>query len=60
MRAMILRRSEGTIGEVAALLAATAEAALLDGQERIDATAVERADYQPPSVRRRLFERQLR
>jgi Bacterial TniB protein len=60
MRAMILRRSEGTIGEVAALLAATAEAALLDGQERIDATAVEKADYQPPSVRRRLFERQLR
>jgi hypothetical protein len=60
MRAMILRRSEGTIGEVAALLAAAAEAALLDGQERIDATAVEKAEYQPPSVRRRLFERQLR
>jgi hypothetical protein len=43
MRAMILRRSEGTIGEVAALLAAAAEAVLLDGQERIDATAVEKA-----------------
>ena len=60
MRAMILRRSKGTIGEVAALLAAAAEAVLLDGQERIDATAVEKAEYQPPSVRRRLLERQLR
>jgi hypothetical protein len=57
MRAMILRRSEGTIGEVAA---AAAEAALSNDQERIDATAVEKAEYQPPSVRRRLFERQLR
>jgi hypothetical protein len=60
MCAMILRRSEGTIGEVAALLAAAAEAALLGGQERIDAAAVERAEYQPPTVRRRLFERELR
>jgi hypothetical protein len=60
MCAMILRRSEGTIGEVAALLAAAAEAALLGGQERIDAAAGERAEYQPPTVRRRLFERALR
>ncbi len=57
---MILRRSEGTIGEVAALLGAAVEAVLLDGQERIDTAAVERAEYQPPTVRRRLFERQLR
>jgi hypothetical protein len=32
MRAMILRRSEGTIGEVAALLTAATAAALLGGQ----------------------------
>ncbi len=60
MRAMILQRSEGTIGEVAALLAAALETALLGGQERIDIAAVERASYQPPTVRRRTVERQLR
>jgi hypothetical protein len=60
MRAMILRRSEGTIGEVAALLAAATAAALLGGQERIDPAVVEKAEYQPPTVRRRLFERALR
>jgi hypothetical protein len=60
MRAMILRRSEGTIGEVAALLAAATAAALQGGKERIDTIAVEQAEYRPPTVRRRLFERQLR
>jgi len=60
MRAIILRRSEGTIGEVAALLAAAAEAALLGGQERLDTVTVEGAEYQPPTVRRRMFERALR
>jgi len=60
MRASILRRSEGTIGEVAALLAAAAEAALLGGLERIDADSLETTVYQPPTVRRRLFERALR
>jgi hypothetical protein len=60
MRAHILRRSEGTIGEVAALLAAAMETALLAGEERIGRTALETAAYQPPTVRRRLFERELR
>jgi hypothetical protein len=60
MRAHILRRSEGTIGEVAALLAAAMEAALLAGEERIGRTALETAAYQPPTVRCRLFERELR
>ena len=60
MRAQVLRRSEGTIGEVTALLTAAVDAALLAGEERIDAAVLERADYQPPSVRRRLFERELR
>src|ERR1019366_9507268 len=36
MRAAILRRSEGTIGEVAALLAAATQTALMCGQEGID------------------------
>jgi hypothetical protein len=39
IRAVILRRSEGTIGEVAALLAAATETVLLAGQERIGLTA---------------------
>jgi len=60
MRAQVLRRSEGTIGEVTALLAAAADAALLAGEERIGAAALERADYQPPTVRRRMFEQVLR
>jgi hypothetical protein len=60
VRAHVLRRSEGTIGEVAALLAAAMEAALLAGEERIGRTALDAAAYQPPTVRRRLFERELR
>ena len=59
MRAMILQRSEGTIGEVASLLAAAAEAA--PGWPRTDRRdRGGKGQYQPPSVRRRLFERQLR
>jgi hypothetical protein len=60
LRAVILRRSEGTIGEVAALLVAATETALLGGHERIDAISLETAGYQPPTVRRRLFEQALR
>ncbi len=60
LRAHVLRRSEGTIGEVAALLASAMEAALLAGEERISLTALDKAAYQPPTVRRRLFEQKLR
>jgi hypothetical protein len=60
MCAMILQRSEGTIGEVAALLAVPTETALLSGQERIDVNSIETAAYQPPTVRLRMFERELR
>ena len=60
MRAQVLRRSEGTIGEMTALLAAAADAALLAGEERISAAALDQADYQPPTVRRRMFEQELR
>ena len=59
MRALILRRSEGTIGEVAALLVAAAEAALLSGEERIAVNSIETHTYYPPTVRRRMFEREL-
>jgi len=60
MRAQVLQRSEGAIGEVAALLAAAADAALQAGDERICMAALNEADYQPPTVRRRLFEQALR
>ena len=60
LRKLVAHRTEGIIGEVAALLTAATSATLLAGAERIDAGAIEAADYQPPSVRRRLFERELR
>ncbi len=60
MRAQVLRRSEGTIGEVAALLAAAADVAFKARRERIGVNEIEAADYQPPTIRRRLFERELR
>ena len=44
----VLRRSEGMLGEVGALLAAAMEAALLAGEERISRTALDAAAYQPP------------
>jgi hypothetical protein len=59
MRTLVIRRSEGTIGEVAMLLVQAATTALLAGRERIDAASLETADYQPPSLRRRSFERHL-
>ncbi len=60
MRAHVLRRSEGTIGEIVTLLTAATDAALLAGEERIADATLDAAEYQPPSVRRRLFERELR
>jgi hypothetical protein len=60
MRTRVLRRSEGTIGEIAALLAAAADAALRAGRERIAPEDLDAADYQPPTARRRLFEAALR
>jgi hypothetical protein len=57
---LILQRSEGTIGEIAMLLVRATAAALLSGDERINRDIIERADYQSPSVRRHLIERELR
>jgi TniB protein len=59
MRDLVLRRSEGTIGEVALLLTRAATAALAAGRERIDACALMTPDYQAPSMRRRSVEREL-
>ena len=59
MRSLILRRSEGTIGEIANLLTEAASVALLSGRERIDAAAVMEAAYQPPTMRRRSMERSV-
>lgn len=56
---LILRRSEGTIGEIATLLARVTAPALLNGDECIDCAIIERADYHPSSVRRRMVEREL-
>jgi hypothetical protein len=57
---LILRRSEGTIGEITALLNSATVSALLHGEERINCATIERADYNPPSVRRHMIERELR
>ena len=57
---LILRRSEGTIGEIAALLTSATAAALLVGEERINCAIIERADYHSPSVRRPHGRRELR
>jgi hypothetical protein len=57
---LILRRSEGTIGEIAELLSCATTAALEQSAEHIDHASIERADYQPPSVRRQMMERELR
>lgn len=57
---LILRRSEGTIGEIALLLTQATATALRQNKERIDRAVLERTDYNPPSVRRRMIERELR
>mgnify|MGYP001273056410 FL=1 len=60
LRELILRRSEGTIGEIALLLTRATATALRRGEERITDAIIEQTDYQAPSVRRRLIERELR
>ena len=56
MRAIILSKSEGTIGEMAALLTASARFALQNGYEAIDARSIKECAYRSPSERRRQFE----
>jgi hypothetical protein len=56
----VLARTEGTIGEIAALLAAAAVAAIDSGIESLQASTLAMAAYRGPSERRRVFERDLR
>lgn len=60
MARYLLTRSEGTIGELAQLLAAAAVAAIESGDEAIDRRTLVLADYAGPSERRRVFEAELR
>ena len=60
MARYLLTRSEGTIGELAQLLAAAAVAAIESGEEAIDRRTLALADYAGPSERRRVFEAELR
>lgn len=57
---LILRRSEGTIGEIASLLNHTTRTALQNKEERIFFSTLDQVAYQPPSVRRRMIEKELR
>lgn len=59
MAAYLLTRSEGTIGELAALLTEAAVAAIESGEEAISQRTLLMADYAGPTERRRLFEREL-
>ena len=54
-----MARSEGTIGELAALLTAAADAAITSGIEQITDTTLAMADYRGPTERRHLSERHL-
>ncbi len=55
----VVARTGGTIGEVAALLRAAAEAAIVDGEERITPDVLARAAYRGPAERRQAVEREL-
>ena len=59
MAAYLLTRSEGTIGELAALLTEAAVAAIESGEEAISQRTLLMADYAGPTERRRMFEREL-
>ncbi len=59
MAEYLLARSEGTIGELAALLTAAADAAITSGIEQITDTTLALADYRGPTERRDLSERYL-
>jgi len=59
MTEYLLTRSEGTIGELAALLTEAAVAAIESGEEAINQRTLLMADYAGPTERRRLFEREL-
>lgn len=53
---MILERSEGIIGEIAALLTQAAAEVIRSGKEYIDLETLEQINYRSPTERRRLYE----
>ena len=55
----VVGRSEGTIGEIAKLLSASAIAAIETGAEAITARTLTLATYDSPTERRQAFEREL-
>lgn len=55
----ILAKTEGTIGELTALITLAAIQAITTGQEYIDRALLDSVAYHGPSERRRLFERAL-
>ena len=55
----VITRTDGTIGEIAALLRAAAVAAIQGGEESITAAVLDRADYRGPGERRKTVEREL-
>jgi hypothetical protein len=59
MAAYLIERSDGTIGELTALLTAATTVALTSGEEAITSEILDAADYRGPSERRRAFERAL-
>lgn len=59
MATYLLTRSEGTIGELTALLTGAAVAAIESGEEAINQRTLLLASYTGPTERRRLFEREL-
>lgn len=56
VRALILTRSEGTIGEIASLLIKAACLAIRSGKECIDHKILKQTEYRSPTERRRLYE----
>lgn len=55
----VVARTGGTIGEMAALLRAAAEAAIQGGEESITSGVLDRAAYLGPGERRQAVEREL-
>lgn len=60
IRSIILKRSEGTIGEISTLLTQCACEAIYSGKEYIDRETLECTQYRSPTERRRLYESMVR
>lgn len=55
----VVARTGGTIGEMAALVRASAEAAIVGGEEQITPYVLARSSYRGPAERRRAVEQEL-